>query len=122
MKSSPATAAIRAISTTAHGSRKSSTPLSCHSINVDGWTSHYRPPQMPETLAPAFADWLDAFLVSYFRRRPVNATFTGIHDYDEELPDLSERGLSDIASDTDHLLRQLEALPHEPLSSSEQLD
>ena len=32
---------------------------------------------------------LDAFFESYYRLRPVNATFTGVHDYDDRLPDWS---------------------------------
>ena len=37
---------------------------------------------------------LDAFFESYYRLRPVNATFTGVHDYDERLPDWSPDGLA----------------------------
>ena len=35
---------------------------------------------------------LGAFLDSYYRLRPVNATFTGIHDHDHRLPDWSPDG------------------------------
>jgi hypothetical protein len=42
-----------------------------------------------ETAAPAFAAWLDDLFAAYYRRRPVNATFIGVHDYDDRLPDLS---------------------------------
>ena len=34
------------------------------------------------------------FFDHYYRRRPVNATFTGIHEYDGELPDWSPSGLA----------------------------
>jgi len=37
---------------------------------------------------------LGAFLESYYRLRPVNATFTGIHDHDHRLPDWSPDGLA----------------------------
>ncbi len=37
---------------------------------------------------------LDGFFEHYFRRRPVNATFTGVHDYDTLLPDWSRAGLA----------------------------
>ena len=37
---------------------------------------------------------LDAFFDSYYRLRPVNATFTGIHDHDQRLPDWSPDGLA----------------------------
>ena len=36
---------------------------------------------------------LHAFFESYYRLRPVNATFTGIHDHDGSLPDWSPEGL-----------------------------
>ena len=37
---------------------------------------------------------LDRFFEHYYRRRPVNATFTGVHAYDAELPDWSRDGLA----------------------------
>jgi hypothetical protein len=37
---------------------------------------------------------LDDFFTHYYARRPVNATFTGVHAYDEELPDWSVDGLA----------------------------
>jgi len=37
---------------------------------------------------------LDRFFDHYYRRRPVNATFTGVHTYDEILPDWSPMGIS----------------------------
>ena len=40
--------------------------------------------------APAFTAWRDDFFSSYYRLRPVNATFIGIHDEDHRLPDYSE--------------------------------
>jgi len=36
---------------------------------------------------------LETFFESYYRLRPVNATFTGIHQYDDRLPDWSPEGL-----------------------------
>ena len=35
---------------------------------------------------------LDDFFTHYYARRPVNATFTGVHAYDTELPDWSLDG------------------------------
>jgi hypothetical protein len=37
---------------------------------------------------------LDRFFEHYYRRRPVNATFTGVHEYDAMLPDWSLDGLA----------------------------
>jgi uncharacterized protein (DUF885 family) len=39
---------------------------------------------------------LDAFFESYYRLRPVNATFTGVHDHDARLPDWSPAGLEQM--------------------------
>ncbi len=72
--------------------------------------------------APGFDGWLDAFFASYFRRRPVNATFIGMHAYDDRLPDLSERGQAGTLGDAEDLLRQLYALPPESLSLPQALD
>lgn len=37
---------------------------------------------------------LDRFFEHYYRRRPVNATFTGVHTFDAALPDWSRDGLA----------------------------
>jgi hypothetical protein len=37
---------------------------------------------------------LDAFFESYYRLRPVTATFTGVHEHDHRLPDWSPDGLA----------------------------
>jgi hypothetical protein len=74
------------------------------------------------TSGPAFSAWLDDFFASYFRRRPVNATFSGMHEYDHLLPDLSESGMGAVLADAETLLGRLSALPDEPLSSTEVLD
>jgi uncharacterized protein (DUF885 family) len=72
--------------------------------------------------APTFSAWLDDFFVSYYRRRPVNATFVGVHDYDARLPDCSEQGLGDTLADAEALLAGLRALPPEPLPEAAALD
>lgn len=71
---------------------------------------------------PAFSAWLDHFFASYFRHRPVNATFVGMHAYDDRLPDLSESGLDDARTDAEALLSALNSLPDEPLSEAQALD
>jgi uncharacterized protein (DUF885 family) len=48
---------------------------------------------------------LGAFFESYYRLRPVNATFTGIHAHDHRLPDWSPAGL-DAAADEMRALRR----------------
>src|SRR5262245_35424916 len=42
---------------------------------------------------------LGTFFDSYYRLRPVNATFTGIHDHDHRLPDWSPDGLAAAADE-----------------------
>ena len=37
---------------------------------------------------------IDDFFTHYYARRPVNATFTGVHAYDDRLPDWSPDGLA----------------------------
>ena len=72
--------------------------------------------------APGFEAWLDAFFASYFRRRPVNASFIGMHAHDECLPDLSESGVADTLADAEELLRRLRRLPEEPMTLEQRID
>jgi hypothetical protein len=73
-------------------------------------------------VAPAFTAWLDSFFAAYYRRRPVSATFIGIHTFDEQLPDLSEAGISAGCAEAEALLERLDGLPPESLSTWETLD
>ena len=77
---------------------------------------------MSVTSAPAFSAWLDDFLTAYYRLRPVNATFIGVHEFDEALPDLSEAGTAATLDNADGLLARLHSLPPEELSAAEALD
>ena len=52
---------------------------------------------VPESFDPSVA-WLDDFFALYYRTRPVNATFIGVHDYDHLLPDASEEGWARTAA------------------------
>jgi uncharacterized protein (DUF885 family) len=75
-----------------------------------------------ETQAPAFTAWLNDFFDDYFRHRPVNATFIGVHDYDDRLPDYSEHGAGDALAGMKALSDRLQRLPAEPLTEAEALD
>ncbi len=70
-----------------------------------------------------FSAWLDDFFAAYYRRRPVNATFIGVHDHDDALPDFSARGVADTVAGMATLLRDLNndtvAVPETP---AEQID
>jgi hypothetical protein len=48
--------------------------------------------------------WLERFFATYYRLHPVDATFIGVHDYDDQLPDLSENGLADQVATMEALL------------------
>ncbi len=51
-------------------------------------------------------DWLNRFFSSYYAHRPVNATFIGLHDWDDRLPDFSEHGSGDTLADMQNLLAE----------------
>ena len=55
---------------------------------------------------------LDRFFEHYYARRPVNATFTGVHTHDHELPDWSAAGLDRLAAEMRGLHADL--LRHHP--------
>lgn len=74
------------------------------------------------TQAPTFAIWLDRFLASYYKFRPVNATFIGMHGHDYALPDFSEHAAGDTLAEMQALLTELRALPGETYTSAEKLD
>ena len=52
---------------------------------------------------------LARFFERYYRLRPVNATFTGVHDFDDRLPDWSPDGLDAAIGE----MRQLRAALHD---------
>ncbi|MGI8687923.1 MAG: DUF885 domain-containing protein [Thermomicrobiales bacterium] len=61
-----------------------------------------------------FSVWLDDFFTSYYRHRPVNATFIGMHDHDHMLPDYSPQGGDAAMSEMASLLRRLDDGSIEP--------
>ena len=50
---------------------------------------------------------LDAFFENFYRRRPVTATFTGIHDYDRALPDFSPEAMKAARDEMSAMRRTL---------------
>ena len=72
--------------------------------------------------APQFDTWQEDFFEAYYHRRPVNATFIGVHAYDNRLPDFSENGAGDTLAEMHALLRRLAELPEEQLSISQRID
>ena len=61
---------------------------------------------------------LDRFFEHYYRRRPVNATFTGVHTYDSVLPDWSLRGLEAQRDEMVALHAELAAAHPSPASEA----
>ena len=51
---------------------------------------------------------MDRFFEAYYARRPVNATFIGVHAYDHLLPDFSENGAGDTLAEMRALLDEAE--------------
>jgi hypothetical protein len=58
---------------------------------------------------PAATAALDRFFAAFYRRRPVTATFTGLHEHDGRLPDWSPQGLADAAAELRALRAELAA-------------
>ena len=54
------------------------------------------------------SEWLDAFFDSYYRHRPVNATFIGVHEHDHRLPDYSQENVAAQLAEIRHLLEQVD--------------
>ncbi|MDX1403391.1 MAG: DUF885 domain-containing protein [Woeseiaceae bacterium] len=74
------------------------------------------------TGTPNFDRWLNKFFDFYYRHRPVNATFIGVHDYDGALPDFSASGIGDTLADMQSLLRQAASLSDESLNPAQRID
>ncbi|HEV2527215.1 MAG TPA: DUF885 family protein [Thermomicrobiales bacterium] len=72
--------------------------------------------------APAFDRWLDDVLAFHYRRNPVTATFTGIHDHDQLLPDYSPAANAAAEARMSELLADLDGLPDEPLDEARRHD
>ena len=67
------------------------------------------------TPAPAaVASALDRFFDTFFRQRPVSATFTGLHAHDTVLPDWSADGLAHAADEMRALRRDLDTAGRVP--------
>src|SRR5881409_1169021 len=76
----------------------------------------------PSAGASAFPEFLDAFFAWYYQTFPVNATFIGVHDHDDRLPDFSEQGIGEALAAIDTLLARVRAFRHTTLTESQELD
>jgi hypothetical protein len=66
--------------------------------------------------------WLDRFFESYYRHRPVNATFIGNHEHDDRLPDYSRDAVELLLDEMSSLRNELEDLQPEEGSDFETMD
>src|SRR4051794_40257528 len=66
--------------------------------------------------------WLDDFFVHYYARRPVNATFIGIHDHDHDLLDCSAGGLAATSREMRALRDRLEGIAEADRSLAQRHD
>src|SRR2546425_11627800 len=76
----------------------------------------------PNVGASAFPEFLDTFFAWYYRTFPVNATFIGVHDHDDCLPDFSERGTVDALAAIDTLLARVRTFRQTTLPESQEMD
>ena len=81
-------------------------------LGEDGLKEASGPGERPD--ATKASAWLDRFFASYYDRRPVNATFIGVHDRDHLLPDFGESAVGDTLAEMEGLLRDSEDLDLEP--------
>src|SRR5829696_1400594 len=77
---------------------------------------------MSDGNAQAFDAWLERFFRHYYERRPVNATFIGVHDYDHLLPDCSPSGLDTIRAEMRELRDELEGISAAGLTEAQRHD
>lgn len=70
----------------------------------------------------AFDAWLDQFFAHYYARRPVNATFIGVHDHDHGLPDCSQDGLRRTVEEMRALRARLARIPSDGLTEAQRHD
>ncbi|MGI8475691.1 MAG: DUF885 family protein [Thermomicrobiales bacterium] len=67
----------------------------------------------------AFDAWLDAFFAYYYARRPVNATFSGVHRHDHLLPDHSDEGRRTTVGEMRALRARLDPIPTDGLGEAQ---
>lgn len=71
---------------------------------------------------PSAGPWLDEFFEAYYRHRPVNASYVGLVDHAERLPDYSDAGIADSEADRESLLASLPEALVGPEHGGERLD
>lgn len=69
-----------------------------------------------------FELWLDDFFAHVFSRRPVDATFAGLHEYNGKLPDFSEEGQAETNRQLSSLLDRLSTMDKDRLDRFQRID
>ena len=77
------------------------------------------PSERPSSRTEPRSRSLDAFFDGFYRRRPVSATFTGIHDHDHALPDFSPESIRAARGEMCAMRRQLAEAGYGVLHSEE---
>jgi hypothetical protein len=70
----------------------------------------------------AFDAWRDRFFAHYYAARPVNATFIGVHDHDDALPDFSPSALASHTAQMRELREELALIPQDGLDAAQRHD
>jgi uncharacterized protein (DUF885 family) len=70
----------------------------------------------------AFDAWRDRFFAHYYAARPVNATFIGIHNHDDALPDFSPTALASHTAQMRELREELALIPQDGLDVAQRHD
>ncbi|PKL27620.1 MAG: hypothetical protein CVV46_10660 [Spirochaetae bacterium HGW-Spirochaetae-2] len=71
---------------------------------------------------PNFDRWMDDFFRHLFSRRPVDATFAGLHAYNGQLSDVSREGQDDTLREINHLLETLTEFDTSRLDRFQRID
>jgi len=80
------------------------------------------PPETAAGRAAAFDAWLEGFLEHLFARRPVDASFAGLHRYSHLLPDLGAAGQGAALAEIRALLGRLAEIGTEGLDRFRKID
>ena len=80
------------------------------------------PPPTASANRRVFDGWRDDFFAHYYARRPVSATFIGVHDHDHALPDFTPDGRAQTRAEMRNLRARLASLPTEGLTEAQRHD
>jgi len=69
-----------------------------------------------------FGDLTHSIIEDYYQRQPTQATFLGIHKYDDRLEDYSRQGVADAVASARDFRNRLTAIAPNTLSAANQLD